>query len=113
MKLGTSGWRRFHDYITVKETLDRYDITSLVVGDATGADSLVRRYCREVLGIEPIVKYADWKRYGNQAGPIRNREIIYEGIERLVAFLSRYSRGTRNMIEQCEWNNVPVDIVHI
>ncbi len=41
---------------------------------------------------------ADWNRYGNSAGPMRNRQMA-EYADAAVIIWDGYSRGTRNMVE--------------
>ena len=66
-----SGHRHFHDYASFKTILDQFNISEIIVDDATGTDAMARRYSREVLHKEPIILKAKWNRYGSNAGPIR------------------------------------------
>ena len=50
---------------------------------------------------DPIIFYADWKKYGRAAGPIRNKYIV-DYSEMLVAFWDGKSSGTKNAIELAE-----------
>ena len=47
----------------------------VVVGDATGVDSQVKRWA-EGLGITVQVFEADWEQYGKVAGPVRNHKMV-------------------------------------
>jgi len=49
---------------------------------------------------------SNWKKYGNAAGPIRNKEMIDSKIDVLVAFPG--GNGTKNMIDQCKKHNIKV-----
>lgn len=55
-----------------------------------------------VLGLKPTAMPADWKRYGNAAGPIRNLEMAVYAAKSPVSLLLAYwdgrSTGTANMI---------------
>lgn len=83
----------------VLEDLDPfYDL--VVVGDAMGVDLFVREWCQEHR-VAFSVFFAHWDKYGNAAGPIRNRRMAAM-VEKLYAFPGPESRGTLDMIGQCE-----------
>jgi len=70
-------------------------ITTLIHGDAKGADRLCRDWAIEK-EIEVETYPADWKQYGNKAGPIRNQQMLDQSHpDLLVAF--RGSTGTAHM----------------
>jgi hypothetical protein len=70
----------------------------LVVGCATGADWLASEWAKE-RGVEFQIYEADWKKYRNAAGPIRNKQMLDSGIDKLCAFPG--GRGTKNMTNIC------------
>ncbi len=75
-----SGSRDFHDYQVFQKCLNDKNIVltfsdKVIVGDAKGLDSMVREYC-EKHSIPYQVFKADWNKYGNSAGPIRNQAMI-------------------------------------
>ena len=72
-------------------------IDEVVCGGAKGADALGAEWAR-INGIP--VKYfnAEWEKYGNAAGIIRNHQ-MGDYADYLVAFWDRNSRGTMDMIE--------------
>lgn len=92
----------------------------LVNGGARGADrlaavywtKLMRLWCSSAVptGAKPdyyVETYrADWARYGNSAGPIRNQQMLDTGLDMLLAFPG--GNGTANMIGICEGAGVPV-----
>ena len=63
----------------------------------------------------PIEVYpANWKQYGSSAGPIRNAQMLREGrVGEVVGFLSKDSRGTKNMIEQSIAAGKPTKVIRI
>ncbi len=70
------GGRDFEDYLTVRNTLN--DVTSkmgkidiLISGGANGADSLAEDWAK-AHGVKNQRFPANWKKYGNYAGPLRN-----------------------------------------
>lgn len=113
MKVLVCGSRHFTDYELLERTLDELTITTVIEGEARGADKLSRMYA-ERRGI-PVESYpADWGLYGKRAGPIRNSRMLTEGKpDCVVAFRGPNSRGTQNMIDQAMKAGVLVKIIDI
>lgn len=111
MKVLVCGSRNFNDYGLLERTLDEYDITEIIEGEARGADLAAARY-GEAKGI-PVQRYpANWELFGRRAGPIRNSQMLKEGQpDMVVAFRFPNSRGTQNMIDQSLRKNIPVRII--
>lgn len=116
MKVIVAGGREFDNYELMCTTLDYYfkdlDKKDLVIvsGRANGADKLGERYAREHF-INVECYGADWKKYGNAAGPIRNRQMA-ENADALVAYHDGKSRGTKNMIETATELGLKVRVVN-
>lgn len=97
--------RESMDVIIVKLKLsdeEKKELT-IVSGCAKGADTLGERYAEEC-GYQCTRFPADWEKYGNAAGFMRNAKMAiystdpgYTGI--LAAFWNGTSRGTKHMIE--------------
>ena len=99
MKVIIAGTRSVDDYKLVVEAIQRsgYNITEVVSGCATGIDRLGEQWARA--NNIPIKEMpADWSRFGNSAGPMRNRQMA-EYADAAVIIWDGESRGTRNMIE--------------
>lgn len=98
------GNRKFDDRAYMRACLaivlrDNAAITSAISGGQKGADKLGEEVIEE-LGIKFDRHIeADWGRYGNAAGPIRNR-LVVEACDVLVAFPIGESKGTRDAIRQ-------------
>lgn len=92
-------------YTTLDDILSKKPDMQLRVGDARGADSLARDWARENK-VPCTVHKAEWDKYGNRAGPIRNKEMVDAGFDLLVAFPG--GRGTANMREQTKDANIRV-----
>lgn len=80
MIIVTTGGRDYTDFETVETTLDDLYVSvggdlRVRVGDATGADALVRAWCIRRL-VEWRLFEADWAHYGAAAGPIRNKQML-------------------------------------
>jgi len=113
MKVLVCGSRHFNDYSKLKETLDQYDISTIIEGEARGTDTLARRYGEEQ-GIHVSPFPALWDKHGKAAGPIRNAQMLREGQPELViAFRGENSRGTRNMIDQSRKAEVEVVVIDV
>lgn len=84
--------------------------TEIIVGDAaTGVDKRARIISTQ-LGIKPQVFYAEWDRYGLDAGPMRNTEMLKQKPDLVLAFHPAIwrSKGTRNCISQAITFKIPV-----
>lgn len=99
MKVIIAGTRDVKDYKLVVDTIQKsgYNITEVVSGCATGVDWLGEQWART--NNIPIKEMpAEWSRYGNSAGPHRNRAMA-EYADAAIIIWDGKSRGTRNMIE--------------
>ena len=112
MRLLVTGGRDFSDHDFLFTTLDRlhaeHHLTLLIHGDARGADRLASEWAKE-RGIEILACPADWKRYGRGAGPKRNRQMLDEHPDLVVAFPG--GSGTRHMVLIAEDAGVKVIVV--
>lgn len=80
---------------------------AVIQGGATGADRLAKEWC-EQMGIPCFECKANWKRYSNSAGPIRNGWILGLPVAKVIAFPG--DKGTRNAVEQAYRNHIPVQV---
>ena len=113
MKVIIAGGRDFYDYRTLLEGIleSGFDITSVVSGCAPGADTLGENYAVE--NELPVKQFkANWKQYGNAAGPIRNRQMA-QYADVLIAVWDGKSKGTHNMMEEMNKLKKPVFLVYI
>lgn len=108
MKLLVCGGRDFNDLCLFFDTID--DLSPepdlIIQGGATGADALARRYA-EKRGIQIQTFEAEWSKYGNAAGPIRNRKMLAEGKPDLVVAFPG-GKGTADMVRRASVAGVPV-----
>jgi hypothetical protein len=117
------GSRYYQDYETFKKKINEWigtngQITMIISGGATGADSLAERYADEY-NIQKLiynVSKEDWNKHGKAAGPIRNSKIInyLETIDsehrHLIAFPQANSKGTLDIINKAKQKQIPVTI---
>lgn len=77
-------------------------ITLLIWGCAKFVDTMAYRWAlAHKIPAKPFP--AHWDRYGNQAGPIRNTQMIKEGMaEACIAFKTNWGPGTKNMLGQAK-----------
>ena len=113
MKLAVVGSRNFNDYPLLKKYLDyihsKQPITHIISGGAKGADSLSEKWANEN-GIEKIIFYPNWNKFGKRAGFLRNESIINE-CNKCIAFWDGKSKGTKHSIDLCEKNNKKCKII--
>ncbi|MDR3502994.1 MAG: SLOG family protein [Legionella sp.] len=115
MKVLVCGGRNFNEADFVNKTLDdlhsRTPITYLIEGGAKGADFhaglwvFMKNYNGII--IEHKVYKAEWKKYGNAAGVIRNQHMLdMESPDLVVAFPGGV--GTADMVRRAKWEKIPV-----
>ena len=109
MRMLVCGGREFSDKDQLYRVLDFYKPTFIISGAARGADTLAIEYAKDRK--IPYKEYpADWKRYGNHAGHIRNKEMIILGLpDVVIAFTGGH--GTENMIKQSKSHKIKIIIV--
>lgn len=108
-----TGSRTFNDYHLLCEKLDKVFAkrkpTSIVCGEAKGADSLGRKYAEEHR--IPINSCpADWEKHKKQAGYIRN-ETMAKNADACIAFWDGSSAGTKHMIDTASRMGLQVRVV--
>ena len=85
--------------------IDHFNIwvEEIVSGEAKGVDTAAKYYCESYYGEDASEKYkefpADWDKYGNAAGPIRNRQMANYA-DALLIIWDGVSRGSSNMKQE-------------
>lgn len=121
MRIIIAGSRNFTDYSYFKKQIipvfkdlhNQWNMNKneieIVSGHARGADALGEQFADEYK-IKCKTFPAKWDEYGNNAGPIRNQEMIdYISEEKnpiLIAFLAEDSIGTKNIISLAEEKDI-------
>lgn len=104
MRVLVCGGRGYADRATLFHTLDRLHremgFTVVIHGAAPGADSLADAWARKnKIPREPYP--AEWDTHGHSAGPIRNTQMLVNGMpERVVAFPG--GAGTADMVSKAK-----------
>lgn len=111
MKILITGSRTWNKPLVVKQVLNRYNVpgTVLIHGGATGADTIGKIIARS-FGWSIIEVPADWDIYGDDAGPIRNREMLDMQPDVVVGFLRSHSHGTMDCLNEAERRGLPTVI---
>ena len=116
-KVIVAGSRSINDYALVERNLNQIlknklsEDVCIFCGMAKGVDSLGEQYAinhKLYLKMFP----ANWDRYGNKAGFLRNVEMA-EGADALVAFWDGKSRGTQHMINIAKKKDLQVRVVYV
>lgn len=111
MKIAFSGGRHYNDVayvnMVLNELVQEFGPFEVLVGDATGLDSLVKDWA-EGNSVEHTVFKADWFKFGKGAGPIRNGAMINHA-DMLIAFPG--GRGTDNAIKTAMFRGVTTRLV--
>lgn len=110
MRLGVVGSRAFPHLDAVRAFIATLAPETVVVtGGAAGVDRAVERAARaRHLAVE--VRRAQWYRYGNAAGRIRNGELV-AAVDQLVVFWDGVSRGTAHVIQLAETHHKPIRVI--
>ena len=107
--------KQYHHVQTVLDQLlydpnDEYHMpykdACIIHGAAKGADTAAWDYTA-VHWTDCIPFPADWDRYGKDAGPIRNKQMLDKGKPNLVVAFPG-GKGTANMIKQAKEAGIPV-----
>lgn len=95
MRVLVCGGRDYTDYTHVKSVLDELKPTTVIHGNARGADTLASQYARENK-LDEIACPANWDLYGKSAGVIRNGMMLKHEPDLVVAFPG--GPGTAHMV---------------
>jgi hypothetical protein len=119
MKILVCGSRYWKDSKRIDDILSRVifqvyhdNETTILEGGARGADRMAYLWAKEN-GIECIEFPADWKKYGLAAGPIRNRQMLDEKPDMVLAFHNSIntSKGTLDTLKEANKRGIPANIV--
>ncbi len=108
MKVIIAGCRDMDNVSLVYKAIENcgFKFTQIVSGGASGVDTIGENLAM-LHGYSVKVFPAEWRKHGNAAGPIRNKEMA-EYADGLLAVWDGSSKGTKNMISQMQKLNKPV-----
>ena len=109
------GDRNWSDRGTIRSWLSKLQdlgFDTVIEGEARGADSIAREEA-EQMGFEVLKFPADWSTYGRAAGPIRNRQMLDQSPELVLAFHGNISasRGTKDTLNEAERRGIETMLV--
>jgi predicted Rossmann-fold nucleotide-binding protein len=112
MKAIVCGGRDFSDSVyleySLKICVKWWNLDLIITGGAKGADTLAHNWAARA-GLSTKIMYADWDTHGKAAGMIRNKLMLQELPDVVIAF--KGGAGTENMINISRQANVPVFIL--
>ena len=100
MKVIVCGGRDFDDVALLRDSMESLLLPKkslVIIGGCRGADKLAAEWARD-RGYHEVVVPANWERYGNFAGPVRNAAMLKLEPDLVVAFPG--GKGTANMVKQ-------------
>ena len=114
LKVVITGSRYWEDGDLIKKALQCYNIKTLIHGGARGADSLADTVAK-ALNINVLVFEAEWDKYGTKAGPIRNRKMLDQKPDLVIAFNTdlKHSSGTLDTVREALKRNIPVKLYEL
>ena len=115
MRVLVCGSRTYDAYGIMERRLEMIPPPVVIIeGEAKGADIMARRIAVR-LGYVVVRFPANWGRYGNRAGPIRNQQMLDDGRpDRVLAFCDeRLTPGTKDMVDRARKAGVPTEVYTI
>jgi hypothetical protein len=113
MKILVTGSRTWYDRDIIYRELVKYPKDSILIqGVAKGADSIARDIALK-LGMEVWDYPAEWDKYGKSAGPIRNRQMLDQNPDLVLAFHKNIeeSKGTKDCVNEATKRGIPVKLI--
>lgn len=113
MKVLVCGDGNWNDFDIIRQELSNFNSDTIIIhGAAKGADS-ISGYIADELGFEIKTYPAEWNKYGKAAGPIRNKKMLDERPDLVLAFHSNIqsSKGTKHMIKIAKNAGVNVKVI--
>lgn len=113
MKVLVCGSRHWSDAVKIKDRLSKLPPDTLIIeGGAKGADTMAFLVARS-LGLKVMDFKADWEKYGKMAGPIRNRQMLDQVPDLVIAFHEDLAKslGTRDTVNEAKRRGIPVEVI--
>ena len=113
MKVLFTGDRNWTDRESIRKRISILPSdTEIVFGDASGVDYIA--------GTEAVIQgykvngphIADWNKHGRAAGPIRNRKMLDQKPDLVIAFhpFLDGSKGTKDCVNEAKRRGIPVEV---
>lgn len=113
MKVVIAGSRDIVDYGVLLKAIKEcpFQITEVISGRARGVDTLGEKYAEDC-GLKLHLFPADWKKYRNAAGPIRNAQMA-EVADAVLCVWDGKSSGTKDMMNQAKKRGLPLYVFKV
>lgn len=113
MRVVVCGSRDWQDVNAIFNRLSglpgEHEEITILQGSASGADSIAA-WAADQLGFEVRGFPANWRKHGKAAGPIRNRVMLDQNPDLVIAFQHGESRGTQDTIDEARRRGIPVEV---
>lgn len=110
---GDREWKTPRQVKLIGSVLEQYNPEEdyIINGFARGAD-IIASVLAKWMGFKVIDYPADWETHRRAAGPIRNKLMLDNGIDKVEAFHNDISssKGTANMVKIAKKAGVPINI---
>lgn len=112
MKILVCGDRNWVKRGIIKRVISQSGATVIIHGDCWGADRIAGEIASS-MGLEVRAFPADWAKFGKAAGPSRNKLMLLEKPDRVIAFHDdiENSKGTKHMVSSARKAGIPVSII--
>lgn len=113
MRLLISGYRNFYDKEVIGREINKLKNVDVIIhGGCSGVDTVSDEIAREKR-IDLEIYRPNWN-LGKIAGPIRNELMITAGKpDYALLFLSKNSKGTKNMLELVKKYQIPFNCIEV
>jgi len=98
--------------LVINRLKDLPEGSHIIHGDCKGADRIAGTVGKS-LGFKVTAVPAEWNRFGDNAGPLRNTDMLNMNPHLVIAFHNNLlqSRGTKDMVLKTVNENIPVEVV--
>ena len=107
MRVLVCGDRGWTDTTMIYDVLNFLHPQVVIEGHARGADSAAHRWAIESR-VTLVCRPAEWSRFGRAAGSLRNRRMLADQPDLVIAFHDRieFSKGTADMLMLADKANI-------
>lgn len=113
MKVLVCGDRNWSSWVMVKRRLASLPSDTIVIhGAARGADTIGGEVAKS-LGMPVDVYPAQWDKHGRAAGPIRNRQMLDQKPDIVIAFHNNIeeSKGTKDCLAEAARRGIATELI--